>query len=137
MIKILLGIGIALVVSWLLLFVGLLIVRPRGNLLKEALRILPDVLGLLRRLAQDKTIPFGTHVRLWLLFGYLALPFDLIPDFIPVLGYADDAIIVIFVLRGVVRRAGLQVIRRHWRGTEGGFEVLGRLTGLSFNSKRT
>lgn len=133
MLKILISVAIALFVSWLLLVVGLLIVQPRGNLLQEALRILPDVLGLLRRLAQDKTIPLGTRVRLWLLFGYLALPFDLIPDFVPILGWADDAIIVVFVLRGVVRRAGIGVIRKHWHGTEDGLKALDRLAGLSSN----
>jgi uncharacterized membrane protein YkvA (DUF1232 family) len=53
-----------------------------------------------------------------------------VPDFIPVLGYADDAIIVTAVLRSVVRRAGLTAVRRHWPGTPHGFTVLCRLTGL-------
>ena len=56
-------------------------------------------------------------MRLWLLLGYLALPIDLVPDFIPVLGYADDAIVVALVLRSVVRRAGPDAIERHWPGT--------------------
>ena len=58
------------------------------------MRILPDVLRLIRRLAADKTLPSGVRTRLWLLLAYLALPFDLIPDFIPVLGYLDDLLIV-------------------------------------------
>ncbi len=53
------------------------------------------------------------------------------PDVIPVLGYADDAIIVTAVLRGVVRRAGIEALHRHWPGTPDGFVVLCRLTGLS------
>jgi uncharacterized membrane protein YkvA (DUF1232 family) len=99
-------------------------------LLKEALRVLPDVLRLVRRLAADKSLPRGVRVRLWLLLVYLAIPIDLIPDFIPVLGYADDAIIVTAVLRGVVRRAGLDAVRAHWPGTEDGFAVVVRLAGL-------
>ena len=62
---------------------------------------------------------------------YLALPIDLIPDFIPVVGYADDAIIVTLVLRSVVRQAGLSAVRAHWPGTDDGFDALTRLTGLS------
>jgi uncharacterized membrane protein YkvA (DUF1232 family) len=70
------------------------------------------------------------RVRLWLLFGYLAMPFDLIPDFIPVIGYADDAIIVAAVLRSVVRRAGADAVRRHWPGTQDGLAALWRAAGL-------
>ena len=66
-------------------------------------------------------------MRLALLLGYLALPFDLIPDFIPVLGYADDAIIVTLVLRSVVRRAGEDAVRAHWPGSDDGFAALARL----------
>lgn len=62
---------------------------------------------------------------------YLASPIDLIPDFIPVLGFADDAITVTAVLRGVVRRAGLDTVRSHWPGTDDGFAALTRLTGLN------
>lgn len=124
------GGGIALVASWLALLIGLLIVRPKGPLLKEAIRILPDLLRLLRRLATDRCLPKGVRVRLGLLMAYLAIPIDLIPDFIPVLGYADDAIIVAAVLRSVVRRAGIDAIRAHWPGTEAGFAALCRLTGI-------
>lgn len=127
----LLGLGAALLLSWLVLVVALLIVRPRGNLLTEALRMLPDLLRLIPRLARDKSLPRGVRVRLALLVVYLALPIDLIPDFIPVLGYADDAIVVTLVLRGVVRRAGLAAVRAHWPGTDDGFDALARLTGLS------
>ncbi|WKG06801.1 DUF1232 domain-containing protein [Mycolicibacterium sp. HK-90] len=110
--------------------IALLIVRPRGNLLTEALRLLPDLLRLIRRLAADKTLPRGVRVRLALLVAYLALPIDVIPDFIPVLGYADDAIIVTVVLRSVVCHAGLDAVRAHWPGTDDGFDALVRLTGL-------
>jgi uncharacterized membrane protein YkvA (DUF1232 family) len=104
--------------------------KPARGQLTEALRLLPDLLRLLRRLAADRTLPRGVRVRLGLLLAYLAVPFDLIPDFIPVLGYADDAIIVTAVLRSTVRRAGLDAVRRHWPGTDDGFAALSRLTGL-------
>ncbi|MGW3349727.1 YkvA family protein [Nonomuraea rubra] len=126
----LIGLVVALLVAWLVLIATLAILRPRGGLLREALRLLPDVLRLVRRLAADPELPRGVRVRLALLVAYLALPIDLVPDFIPVLGYADDAIIVVAVLRSVVRRAGLQAVRRHWPGTDDGFAVLVRLTGL-------
>jgi uncharacterized membrane protein YkvA (DUF1232 family) len=127
----LVGLAAALLLTWVVLVVALVVVRPRGGLLREALRLLPDVLRLVRRLAADKTLPRGVRVRLGLLLAYLALPIDLVPDFIPVLGYADDAIIVTAVLRSVVRRAGLDAVRAHWPGTDDGFAALTRLTGIS------
>lgn len=126
----LLGIVAAVLLAWLALVVVLILVRPHGRLLREALRLLPDVLRLVRRLAADKTLPRGVRIRLGLLLAYLAVPIDLIPDFIPVLGYADDAIIVTAVLRGVVRRAGIDAVRAHWPGTDDGFASVTRLTGL-------
>jgi uncharacterized membrane protein YkvA (DUF1232 family) len=124
------GVVGALLVSWLALAVVLIIVRPRGGLLREALRVLPDVLRLVHRLAADTSLPRGVRIRLGLLVAYLVFPIDLIPDFIPVLGYADDAIIVIAVLRGVVRRVGIDTLRARWPGTDDGFTAVAHLTGL-------
>ena len=72
----------------------LITARPRGGLLREALRLLPDLLRLLPRLAHDDSLPPAMRTGLALLLAYLAFPIDLVPDFIPVLGYADDAVIV-------------------------------------------
>jgi uncharacterized membrane protein YkvA (DUF1232 family) len=129
-VRIIVGVLVGLGVTWLALVAFLAVARPRGGLLKEALKLLPDVLRLLKDLALDGTLPRGVRVRLWLLFLYLAIPFDVIPDFVPVLGYADDAIVVAVVLRAVVRRAGVDAVRRNWRGTPDGFEAVSRLAGL-------
>lgn len=126
----LIGILGGLLLCWLILVVALWFTRPEDRRLRELLRLLPDVLRLLRRLAGDAGLPRGVRIRLWLLLGYLALPIDLIPDFIPVLGYADDAIVVAMVLRSVVRRAGPEALIRHWPGTPGGLAALRRATRL-------
>lgn len=120
-----------LLLAYVLLLVALLIARPKGNALSESLRLLPDVVRLVHRLARDKALPKAARVRLWLLLAYLAFPLDLVPDVIPVLGYADDAIVVTLVLRSVVRRAGPDAVRRHWPGTPDGLQALERLTGLA------
>jgi uncharacterized membrane protein YkvA (DUF1232 family) len=124
------SIGVGFALAYLALLAALLVARPKGNLLGEALRLLPDLLRLLRRLAADSNVPRAARVRLVLLLGYLAIPFDLVPDFVPVLGYADDAIIVSLVLHSVVRRAGAPLVRRHWPGTDDGLAALARLTGM-------
>jgi uncharacterized membrane protein YkvA (DUF1232 family) len=124
------SIGVGFALAYLALLAALLVARPKGNLLGEAMRLLPDLLRLLRRLAADSNVPRAPRVRLVLLLGYLAIPFDLVPDFVPVLGYADDAIIVSLVLRSVVRRAGAPLVRRHWPGTDDGLTALARLTGM-------
>jgi uncharacterized membrane protein YkvA (DUF1232 family) len=125
-----LTIAIGLAATYLGLVGALLMARPKGNRLREALRLLPDLLRMLPRLATDSNVPRRVRALLWLLLGYLALPFDLVPDFVPVLGYADDAIIVTLVLRSAARRAGAPAIRRHWPGTDDGLAALARLTGL-------
>lgn len=128
--KLVLGLVAGLALTWLALALALLVVKPKGGVLKEALRLLPDVIRLLKRLATDRALPRGVRVRLALLFAYLALPFDLIPDFVPVLGYADDAIIVAAVLRSVVRRVGIGPLHQHWPGSPDGLAAVTRLAGL-------
>jgi uncharacterized membrane protein YkvA (DUF1232 family) len=130
-----LTISLALAASYLALVAALLAARPKGNLLGEAVRLLPDLLRLLRRMAGDSRLPRAARVRLALLLGYLAFPIDLVPDFVPVLGYADDAIIVSLVLRSVVRRAGAPVVRHHWPGTDDGLAALARVTGLELRTR--
>lgn len=115
---------------WLALLAALWVVKPDDRRLSESLRLLPDILRLIARLARDKSVPQGVRVRLWLLLGYLAMPLDIVPDFIPVLGYADDAIIVGLVLRSVVRRAGMAKVAEHWPGTDAGLDSLQRLARI-------
>jgi len=128
--QIAISIGISLLVVWLLLAAFLVLARPRSASLGEVLRLLPDTMRLLRRLAADPVVPRGARIRLWLLFAYLVMPFDLVPDFIPVIGHVDDAIIVCLALRSVVRRAGPAALRRNWPGTEQGLEALWKAAGL-------
>ena len=110
-----------LLVLWLLLLALLWRARTDELTARDALRLLPDVVRLVRRLAADRSLPRGVRVRLGLLLVYLLSPIDLVPDFIPVLGYADDAILVAMVLRSVVRHAGLDTVRRHWSGSDDGW----------------
>ena len=114
---------------WLALLALLWWRRPDDVRLADALRLLPQVVGLLRRLAGDRDLPRGVRVRLVLLLAYLALPIDLVPDVVPVLGQLDDVVVVLLVLRSVVRVAGPQALERHWRGTPAGLAAVRRLAG--------
>jgi uncharacterized membrane protein YkvA (DUF1232 family) len=119
-----------LVLVWVMLVVALWLARPGELTAREALRVLPDLVRLLRRMAGDRSLPRGVRVRLWLLLGYLLLPVDLVPDVIPVVGYADDVVVVALALRSVVRAAGPEALVRHWPGTPEGLAVVRRLAGL-------
>jgi uncharacterized membrane protein YkvA (DUF1232 family) len=78
----------------------------------------------------DREIPRRTRWLVWFLLGYLVLPIDLVPDFIPGLGYADDAVISSLVLRHVIRTAGVAKVAEHWPGTPEGLATLQRLLRL-------
>jgi uncharacterized membrane protein YkvA (DUF1232 family) len=128
--QVLLSVAGGLVALWLVMLAVLWRVRPDGMTTSAALRLLPDLVRLVRRLAADGTLPRGVRVRLWLLLAYLLMPIDLVPDFVPVLGYADDAVVVALALRSVVRRAGAEALTRHWPGDPAGLEVVSRLAGV-------
>ena len=120
---------VTLVALWVVLLVGLWLVRPRGVPAGELLRLIPDVVRLGRDLVVDPTTPRGVRIALVVLVAWLVSPIDLIPDFIPVLGPIDDAVVAVLVLRYVRRRLGGDELRRRWRGTPEGFEALTRVIG--------
>lgn len=125
------GVALGLVLIWAALILTLWRLAPDELTAKEALRLLPDTLRMLKRIATDRSVPRGARVRLWLLLVYLALPVDLIPDFIPVIGYADDAVIMIIALRSVVRRTGAETLTRHWPGSPQGLGALLSVAGIA------
>ena len=125
------GVAVGVLLLWGALVVALWLARPDELRLRDAMRLLPDLVRMLRRLAADDQLPRGVRVRLWLLLGYLALPIDLVPDMIPVIGYADDAVVVALALRSVTRAAGPGALDRHWPGTPDGLAAVRRLAGLT------
>ena len=124
------GVIAALAVIWLILGITLWVARPDEVGIQDLLRLLPDVLRLLKRLATDPELPRRIRVVLVVLIAFIASPIDLIPDFIPVIGFADDVIITTLVLRWVSRTAGADALARHWPGTEDGLAAVCRLCGI-------
>ena len=117
--------------AYVVLLLALLVARPRDVDLRQAARLVPDVARLVPRLARDRTLATGVRVQLWLLLAYLVSPIDLVPDMIPVIGWADDVILVLLVLRSVVRRAGPAALERHWPGSPAGLAALRRMAGVT------
>jgi len=128
---ILVGIAAALTVLWLALAITLWVIRPDEVGARDMLRLLPDVLRLLKRLAADPAVPRRIRVALFVLLAFIASPIDLIPDFIPVIGFADDVIITALVLRWVTRAAGPEALAVHWPGTPDGLAAVRRLCGIT------
>ncbi|MCJ7710950.1 MAG: DUF1232 domain-containing protein [Chloroflexi bacterium] len=125
-----LGAAIVVAVAWLLLVGFLWLHRPSRAVAGPALRLIPDLVRLVRRLLADRGTPTGARLALIGLLLYLLSPIDLVPDFVPVVGAADDLIIAAIVLRWAGRRVGLDTLRAQWAGDPAGFEALRRLLGI-------
>jgi uncharacterized membrane protein YkvA (DUF1232 family) len=106
-----------------------LVVAGRWEGALAVARFIRDCIVLVRRLLADPRVPRRHKLLLGALIGYLALPFDLVPDFIPVAGHMDDALAVALTLRAVVRGSGSALVREHWPGPESSLAVVLRLAG--------
>src|SRR6187399_1383305 len=115
--------------AWLLVSIGILavvyaafviglVLAGRRSDARALATFIPDCIVLVSRLARDARVPRRRKLLLLALVGYLALPFDLVPDFIPIAGQLDDAIIVALVLRSFVRSGDRDLIRELWPGPE-------------------
>ena len=116
-------------VGWLLLVSFLWLHRPSRAVAGPALRLIPDLVRLVGGLLADTRTPTSVRLALVGLLAYLLSPVDLIPDFVPVIGSADDLIIAAVVLRWAGRRVGIDDLRALWTGDPAGFEVVRRLLG--------
>ena len=125
---------------WLLVSVGMtlaayaafvltLVIVGRKGAARAVARFVPDCIVLFRRLLADPRVPRRKKVILAALIPYLVLPFDLVPDFIPIAGHLDDAVIVALVLRHVLRRTDRELIESHWPGPPESLILILRFAG--------
>ena len=105
-------------------FVVTLIVAGHRPSMRDLVRFIPDCIVLVTRLLRDPRVPRRHKLLLGALVGYLALPFDIVPDFIPVAGYLDDVLLVAVTLRAVARGTGVELLREHWPGPERSLALL-------------
>ena len=120
-------VALAAVALVYLVAVVVLIVVGRKSDARALAGFIPDCLVLVKRLMKDPRVPGWRKALLALLVGYLAMPFDLVPDFIPVAGQLDDAIVVALVLRAVLRSGGEDLLREHWPGPDQSRDVIRRV----------
>ena len=98
--------------------------------MKTLLRALPDVVRLITRLATDPVLPRGAKIALAATAVYLLSPIDLIPDFVPFVGYLDDALLAAVVLDGLLNWVDRAVVLRYWPGTPESLDKLARVARL-------
>lgn len=122
-------IGIAATAAVYLAFVVVLLLLGRRHDARAFAGFIPDCIVLVKRLLGDPRVARRHKLLLGALVAYLALPFDLVPDFIPVAGQADDALVVALVLRAVVRASGPERLREHWPGPDSSLALVLRLIG--------
>jgi uncharacterized membrane protein YkvA (DUF1232 family) len=118
-----LGVVLAIYAS----FIAWLVIRGRREDAHAFATFIPDCIVLVTRLARDPRVPRRRKFLLIALVAYLGLPFDLVPDFIPVAGQLDDAIIVALVLRHFIRGGGEPMLSDLWPGPEQTLAVILRL----------
>jgi uncharacterized membrane protein YkvA (DUF1232 family) len=110
--------------------VVVLIALGRRGDARALVRFVPDCIVLFKRLLGDPRVPWWSKALLALVIGYVAMPFDLVPDFIPVAGQLDDVILVSLVLRVVLRATDDAVLRELWPGPERSLATIRRPTAL-------
>jgi uncharacterized membrane protein YkvA (DUF1232 family) len=123
-------IGLA-VVALYAAFVLALLAAGRRRQARALAGFLPDCVVLCRRLLADPRVGRRHKVALVLLVAYLLMPLDLVPDFIPVAGQLDDAILIAVVLRAIVRGAGTAIVAEHWPGPHASLRVISKLAPAS------
>jgi uncharacterized membrane protein YkvA (DUF1232 family) len=124
---------ILIVVGAYLVGVAALIAAGRREDARALAGFIPDCVVLVSRLARDKRISRPRRAALFIVLGYLALPIDLVPDFLPGVGQLDDAVLLGLSLRVVVRGGGTELVREAWPGPQTSLTLVLRAAGLETN----
>ena len=118
--------GLAVVIVYGIL-VGGLALAGRSADARAVAGFVPDCIVLFRRMLGDSRMPRRYRAIVVALLGYLVVPFDVVPDFIPVAGQLDDAVVVVLTLRAILRGGGLAMIEEHWPGPRSSLSLILKL----------
>ena len=121
---------LAIVVGVWVVLIGALLLAGRGGTARQVATFLPNLILLFRGLWCDPRVPRGSKLLLGFGLVWLASPIDLIPEFVPVVGPLDDAIVAALILRSVARRVGKSVLAEHWRGDPATLDTFFRLARI-------
>lgn len=126
----------AVLVAAYLILLLVLLGSGRRSQARALAGFVPDCAVLFTRLARDPETPRAQRVLIVLLAAYLASPIDLVPDFVPGVGYLDDAVLVALSLRWLLRTSGREPIERHWPGPQSSLQLVLRIAGSSVRKPR-
>ncbi|MFB3044351.1 MAG: YkvA family protein [Acidimicrobiia bacterium] len=113
------------------------ILPPKGvsiqgkRLVADAALMLPNIVKLIGRLLLDPRVPRRAKITLGIAAAYVVSPIDLIPDVIPVIGWADDVLLVLFAIDSLIERAGPEIVEEHWDGPGDLLSLVREAVGLS------
>jgi uncharacterized membrane protein YkvA (DUF1232 family) len=113
---------------YVLAVMGLLVVG-RTTDARALVGFIPDCIVLFTRLSRDDRVSRGRKLLLVLFIAYLAMPLDLIPDFLPVVGQLDDVLLAAIVLRTLLRGGSRELLAEHWPGPERSLRAMVALAG--------
>lgn len=98
------------------------VISPNGertrakSVFADAVTAIPNLVKLISRLLKDPRVPFRAKMGIGAAALYVASPVDLVPEFVPVFGWADDILMVMYALDNLINRAGPEVVTEHWDG---------------------
>jgi uncharacterized membrane protein YkvA (DUF1232 family) len=101
------------------------------RLIADAALLLPNLIKLVGRLLLDPRVPRRAKISLGLASAYVVSPIDLIPEVIPVIGWADDVLIVMFAIDSLIDRSGPELVDEHWDGPGDLLSLIREVVGLS------
>jgi len=128
---VLIGLGISLAVLWGAVAGLVIVMREPRQSAGELARVVPDAVKLAAALYRDPTLPRSVRRRLRIALVYNLQPINLIPDVIPVIGFLDNAAVLIWALRSALRVSGPVTVRSHWKGSSGSLIALYRALRLT------
>ena len=129
---VLVGCALTLVASLAVGVVLVFVLRPPGHPVGESLLVLPQALRLTAALYLDRSLPSSVRWRLRIAVIYNLQPINVIPDFVPIVGFADNVAVLAWALRATIRISGGEAIARHWRGSSESLTILYRALRLQY-----